>query len=629
MYRRQAIAQMAMCQKAVPAWIMPIGKAMDMFNPVTNDFDVIIVDEASQCDLSSIGILDMAKKIIIVGDDKQVSPLAVGMDVGRINALRDMYIKDIIPNWHLYESKTSLYDIAQTTFQPLMLREHFRCLPEIIGYSNKLSYDYKIKPLRDSGTAKILPSVVSYRVMNGKRDGRSKINIEEANTIVAIILACIELPEYAGMTFGVISLLGNEQAALIQTQILEQISAQIIEERRILCGNASHFQGDERDVILLSLVDSNEGDGPLRLTGEGIDASTKQRYNVAASRAKEQLWVVHSLDCTRDLKTGDMRRDLIEYATDPNAFMQLANTVARKSESPFEEAVGKSLVAAGYSVTQQHPVGAYRLDMVVSCGDNKVALECDGEAYHSSEFQVRSDMERQTILERIGWKFIRVRGSEYYRDPEKTISRIIDDLSERGIMPENKTDTSERKLVSALLERINIRVDQILDDLAVRQSDMPLSEIAAVSIPHPVENIQSVETPFIPPKPQLENLPDCTIFGKSVSVSSTLVETESSAVKVEQRKTQRRVAEEAEPKSQEAGNPEAQSNLFDKMLLSELDTINVAYVDNRRTGSFLWIIDSQDNHPAIEDVLKGSGVEYHFEKRGSVATGNKSAWRVK
>lgn len=95
----------------------------------------------------------MGKKLIIVGDDKQVSPMAVGTDTDKMSALEQMYLKDKIPNSHLYNAKTSIYDIAATTFQPLMLREHFRCVPEIIGFSNMLSYDYKIKPLRDAAAA--------------------------------------------------------------------------------------------------------------------------------------------------------------------------------------------------------------------------------------------------------------------------------------------------------------------------------------------------------------------------------------------------------------------------------------------------------------------------------------------
>ena len=79
---------------------------------------------------------------IIVGDDKQVSPMAVGMDLDGISTLEQTYIKNKIPNSHLYTSKTSIYDIAATTFQPLMLREHFRCVPEIIGFSNTSNFKY-------------------------------------------------------------------------------------------------------------------------------------------------------------------------------------------------------------------------------------------------------------------------------------------------------------------------------------------------------------------------------------------------------------------------------------------------------------------------------------------------------
>lgn len=67
-------------------------------------------------------------------------------------------------------------------------------------------------------------------------------------------------------------------------------------------------------------------------------------------------------------------------------------------------------------------MGSYRIDIVAIDGEKKVAIECDGERWHSSDLQVRNDMERQTILERLGWRFIRIRGSEYFRDPEATIT---------------------------------------------------------------------------------------------------------------------------------------------------------------------------------------------------------------
>ena len=157
--------------------------------------------------------------------------------------------------------KTSIYDIAATTFQPLMLREHFRCVPEIISFSNRLSYDFKIKPLRDGSNSLLVPAVVNYRVENGERVG--KTNPNEAKTVVALLQACIEQPEYEGKSFGIISLLGDEQVKKLQEEIFNRIDAKVCSERRILCGNASNFQGDERDVIFLSIVDCANGNGPM------------------------------------------------------------------------------------------------------------------------------------------------------------------------------------------------------------------------------------------------------------------------------------------------------------------------------------------------------------------------------
>ena len=440
--RREAQKLMVKCQTAVPAWIMPVNKALETLDPTKNKFDIVIIDEASQSDISALAIMYLAKKIIIVGDDEQVSPSAVGLDQDKMNNLNKMTIKGIIPNAHLYDMNSSLYDIAKTTFPTLMLKEHFRCVPSIIGYSNRLSYDYKIKPLRDDSQVLIKPATIAYRV-DGERHGRKKTNDVEAQTIVALMMACMEHQEYENMTFGVITLLGDEQAKKINKLAIENIMPDEYDKRRILCGNASNFQGDERDIIFLSLVDSNEGEGPLRMAGEGVGKSTKQRYNVAVSRAKDQIWVVHSLDVAKDLKSGDMRRDLIEYVTDPNAFQEQLKKIKAKADSPFEVAVAKGLVKNGYKIVQQWPVGAYRIDMVAVCQDKKIAIECDGELYHSGDEKIREDMERQAVLERLGWRFIRIRGSEYYGDPEETMRRVIRELTEYEIEPEESLEIDE------------------------------------------------------------------------------------------------------------------------------------------------------------------------------------------
>lgn len=460
--RREAQLKMAQCQKSVPAWIMPMNKALESFNPADDHFDIVIVDEASQSDLSALAVLYLGKKVIIVGDDEQISPSAVGAEIMQQENLASTYkLSEIVPNALLYDMKTSLYDIAKTTFPPLMLKEHFRCVPSIIGFSNMLSYNFKIKPLRDESSGGIMPSTIAYRV-DGKR-ADNKTNTIEAKTIVALMCACIKQPEYANMSFGAISLLGTEQAKKINQIASEKMNFEDLEKVKFLCGDSAQFQGDERDVIFLSIVDSVEtGDGPLR---KSTINSTKQRFNVAVSRARNQIWAIHSIgNIASSLQADDYRRKLLEYLQNPNSFEQTLEKIESKADSLFEVSVAASLIQEGYHIEQQWEAGAYKIDMVVIYKGDKIAIECDGEKYHSGEEKIREDMERQAILERLGWRFIRIRGSEYFRNPKATIQRVIQKLHEYGIdkeesMQKTKTTFSEGELFN----RVKLEASKLLE----------------------------------------------------------------------------------------------------------------------------------------------------------------------
>ena len=435
-HKKNAKEKMLLCQKVVPAWIMPLNKVFDTLNPVENKFDIVIIDEASQSDISSLILLYMAKKIIIVGDDKQVSPSDVGVNIDKINMFRRKYIKGKVANDDLYGIRASLYSIVSTTFQPISLREHFRSVPEIIGYSNKTSYDNQILPLRDSNSSILKPAIIDYKV-NGKRDEKSKINRVEAETIVSLIEACLAMKEYKNSTFGVISLLGDEQAELIQDLIVKRIPATEIENHKILCGNSASFQGDERDIMFISLVDSSEENKSLRLVGEGVEGAIRKRYNVAISRAKDQLWIIHSID-KNNLKEGDLRKELFEYidSLKENVFDKTA--IENITASDFENEVARHLLEKNYTIKQKWRVGSYDIDMVAIYDDKKIAIECDGKTLNHTEEEVIANLEEQEILERCGWKFIRVRASEYFRNPEKAIKDLIIQLDDKGVYPNHK-----------------------------------------------------------------------------------------------------------------------------------------------------------------------------------------------
>ena len=278
-----------------------------------------------------------------------------------------------------------------------------------------------------------------------------------------MIKACLELKEYDDSSFGVISLLGDEQAELIQKMIVEKIDAVNIEKHDILCGNSSHFQGDERDVIFLTMVDSNSGKVPLRVMADGTESARKKRYNVAASRAKNQMWVINSLDTYNDLKIGDIRKEFLEYVSSPKE-MSLIEKIENNSESVFEKNVAEYLVSKGYNIRQQWEVGAYRVDMIAIFQDKKIIIECDGEKWHSTEEQIRQDMERQNVLERCGWEFIRIRGSRYFKNPEIVMKEVIEELNQKGIYPENMEDREFLIKEKEMLNKIRNRTSEIIKE---------------------------------------------------------------------------------------------------------------------------------------------------------------------
>jgi len=426
----EASQKMTECRSAVPVWIMPLARAVETFEPATR-FDVVITDEASQADVMALIPFYMAKRVVVVGDHEQVSPSAVGQDVALVQQLIDEHLEDI-PNSVLYDGQISVYDLARQSFGgAICLTEHFRCVPEIIEFSNHLSYGGKIRPLRDPSKASLKPHVIAHRVENGRAS--NEINKAEALAIASLIRAAIEQPEYKNKTFGVVSLVGDDQALEIERLLLHHLPPAEYEARRVLCGNAAQFQGDERDVMFLSVVDC-AGDTPLRLRSEQM---FKQRFNVAASRARDQMWVIHSLD-PADLKPKDLRRRLIQHAEDPSAVRLLIKQSDSGSETVLEHEVHNRLFEAGYRVFPHWRVGYYTIDLVVEGGGRRLAIECDGDKPLAVE-QLREDMARQAILERLGWSFVRVRGSEFFLDPAKAMKPVLARLGDLKIRPEARS----------------------------------------------------------------------------------------------------------------------------------------------------------------------------------------------
>lgn len=438
--------------KAVPVWIMPIGRALEYFDAQIK-FDLIVVDEASQANLLAVPLLALGKKIVVVGDDKQVDPAPV-CDIDKLTTFRNAYLHESPRDAKLFTEKTSLYDIARFSFDTLMLTEHFRCMNEIIQFSNQNFYSNMIEPLRSSASTEVHPSMVDYRCRCGTfSDSKNEL---EAKTIASLIRSCIQEPAYKGKTFGVINLMSSKSGhskCLIQA-LQDEFSPTEQEELRLRVGTPADFQGDERDVVFLSMMTMGEDDKPLRKLSS---KDQEQRYNVAVSRGRDQVWVVHSMP-KHLLDQEDLRYKLITHANQVMNGQFDFGEVKRKADSDFEVAVANALISRGYKIEQQIPVGAYRLDMV-AYGENgrRVAIECDGEKYHSGLLNIRRDMVRQAQLERVGWTFIRIPGEEHARNPDGTIDRVCNELKEHGVLPQHCDGNAE---ANEMLNRITARVGE-------------------------------------------------------------------------------------------------------------------------------------------------------------------------
>ena len=417
---------------AVPVWIMPTHRALTSFRPdATPRFDVLIIDESSQLGLEALPLLSLAKSTIVVGDDKQISPENVGLNRQSVFDLLEQYLTKIPKYQTLFDPDSSLYDLAFQKFPDVvMLTEHFRSLPQIIQFSNLHAYDNAIVPLRDQLPHPGWPTLGAIKVEDGYREGH--VNEPEAHAVVDLVAELYEDPDYDGMTFGIISLLATAQSKRIWDLLYERLGPEVIREREIRCGQSANFQGDERDVMIISTVVATDPLRPKARIGAMTGLPGARRINVAATRARDQMWVVHSVEPDR-FPNGDLRAELIRHCRSPGTTNVDLDHLENKCESEFERAVVREILRRGYRMVKvQYPVGRFRIDIVVEGPDARLAVECDGDRWHGEDNWHR-DHARQMVLERAGWTFERIRGSSFYLDRTTALEPLWKRLDELDI----------------------------------------------------------------------------------------------------------------------------------------------------------------------------------------------------
>ena len=407
----------------MPGVVMEMERCAELIglpDSAEKKFDVAIVDEASQSLFTSLFIFGLADRVIIVGDNYQISPsVPFGNSIGlQMTELAKTLIPGH-PDKNAFTADYSLFDAALSMSKPHVMTEHFRCDPQIIELSNVLSYEpngITLQPVKAPNPDNPDPVQLHF-VENGSLNEEG-INTNEAVAVLSKVLEVID--EQPGSTLGVV-VVGSKahaQVRYLSQEILDLIGPEEALKRKLQVGTAEAFQGAERDVIILSLVDAPTVDEtvlrkrPHEFTG--MNRWFVQELNVAVSRAKNQLHIFHSFR-SNELKEGDVRGLLLAAAkkTAPEVSDQVE---LQKTDSQFERdvfnAVRTRLPQA--RLRTQIPAVGYKIDLVVEQNGKEVAIECDGDRWHTSPDAMIRDTHRQRLLESLGWTFVRFLASQWY-----------------------------------------------------------------------------------------------------------------------------------------------------------------------------------------------------------------------
>jgi very-short-patch-repair endonuclease len=428
-HRRSAREAMLSAYRAVPCWVMPEWRICETIPPELGLFDLVVIDEASQSDIWALPALLRGQKLLVVGDHKQVSPSVIGVPEEKIRELRDRFLANQPFGSEMTPGK-SIYDLARVVFagNSVMLREHFRCVPAIIEYSNREFYEGDIKPLRlPHANERLDPPLIDVFVKGGCRTG--DINTAEAKAIVNEIESILADPYMAGRSIGVATLLGTKQAAHIHALVGSRISAVDVIARQIAVGPPSVFQGRERDIMLLSMVLSPGDRGAANRT------DLQQRFNVALSRARDRMYLFRSVEqdaFAEDTLSGAILRHFKQpFRQDARS----THVLRGRCESGFEFEMFDELVKRGYRVEPQVHCGGFKIDFVVEGREGRrLAIECDGDRFHGPG-QWSDDMARQRVLERAGWTFWRCFASSWVRRKDDVVTDLLRTLVDLGIEP--------------------------------------------------------------------------------------------------------------------------------------------------------------------------------------------------
>lgn len=404
--------------EAFPCWCVTTFAISGSLPLKPGLFDVAIIDEASQCDIAScFPILYRAKKAVIVGDDKQLPHLSF-LEKAKEQSFLSQYG---IPEKYqlMWRFRTnSMFDLADYySMNSVMLDEHFRSLPPIIEFSNREFYGGRMRVMKKDVSDE--PVLETVYVPEGKVDFDATRNLPEIEALVKRLYDIIVEDERKNpdkpVSIGIISPF-RAQVEQLKISVSKVLSDHMIQKHQIEIGTAHTFQGDERDIILMSWAFANNS-FPQSLTF----LQKPNLFNVAITRARYKVINFVSRD-PKGIQEG-LFRDYMSYIEEyTNKREALKNCKIDENiyKNSLEREISEQIRTLGHTVKAGVEIAGLSADLLV---DNKLVIEVDG--VEDNIKSPVSNMKKQAIIERCGFTVRRVTFREWQYSQNACLDRLL------------------------------------------------------------------------------------------------------------------------------------------------------------------------------------------------------------
>ena len=437
-----------------PCFMMSPLTVSQYIDPNLIHFDVVIFDEASQImPEDAVVCLLRANQAVVVGDSQQLPPTTFFM--------HDTSVYPDNENEEDIEDLDSFLKEASSKFREKELKWHYRSRSEdLIAFSNFSFYNNKLITFPNNSAEQ--DGLEFVYVENGIYDrGGSRKNINEACTVVEIYKR--EKEKHPDKSFGIVAFSFSQEEAIRDCMEKEGVVLNDSDKfisTSLFVKNLETVQGDERDIIILSIGYGHDSNGKFSYNFGPLNKEEGyKRLNVAITRARIKVIVVSSIlpeemdDTKIKSKSIKLLKNYLIYAKDKKLRGISTSPSQLQFDSPFEEAVYDSLVKEGFDVATQVGCSGYRIDLAIKDPDKPgryiLGIECDGAQYHSSRYARDRDVIRQRTLEDLGWRIHRIWSSDWIRNREREIEKIKEKVKnveeEKTVRKREKIETKRTK----------------------------------------------------------------------------------------------------------------------------------------------------------------------------------------